>query len=420
MFARDARRVLADPARGALSESWPAALPRHEQADTPQPRLLLAVAAGRQPGRPRIPRDRPAARRSAACQARDDGSALRSCWCCRWRAASASRSCSASRCRWRWLVAGYLAWIFNLPAALALERAVPATRPRETAVALGRRRCRDRSQPESRSPRRATTTRTRPDAATPPPAEVSDIAVTPEALWVTNTARGTVLKLDRRTRRPLAPPIRVGLQPIDIAAGAGAVWVANYQSGSVLRIDPASNQLTGPIRTGRGPFGIDVGRGAVWVSNQVERTVTSIDPRTNKVVGPSPTVGRGPRGVSVGEGAVWVANGEGRSVSRVRTTGERAHRAERRRRADSRTTWPRRRLGVGDDSRGRSGAPHRPAHGAPAWVGRSACPAAPSSIEVRAGARVGGRRGRHGHPPGHAQRRAGRRARRGGRAGSPT
>ena len=216
------------------------------------------------------------------------------------------------------LLAGYIAWIFNLPAALALERAVPAfgaARRRETPIALG-------IGVVVLAGAGAALVSGDDDPRAPQPAadrvvEVSDIAVTPEALWVTNTVRGTVLKLDRRTRRPLAPPIRVGRQPLDIAAGAGAVWVANYESGTVLRIDPASNQLTGPIRTGRGPFGIDVGRDAVWVSNQVERTVTSIDPETNKVTGPSPTVGRGPRGVSVGEGAVWVANGEGKSVSRV-------------------------------------------------------------------------------------------------------
>jgi YVTN family beta-propeller protein len=221
------------------------------------------------------------------------------------------------------LVAGYLAWIFNLPAALALERAVPvagAAGRRETAIALGAAVVvlavtgvvlasgGDDEQDTPAQPAQAVS-------------EVSDIAVTPEALWVTNTVRGTVLKLDKRTRRPLAPPIRVGLEPLDIAVGAGAVWVANYRSGTVLRIDPASNQLTGPIKTGRGPFGIDVGLGAVWVTNQVERTVTRIDPRTNKVAGPSATVGRGPRGVSAGEGAVWVANGEGKSVSRVLPSG---------------------------------------------------------------------------------------------------
>ena len=222
------------------------------------------------------------------------------------------------------VAAGYLAWPLELFAVLALQRAlarspagVPAARraPAETPVsaaialalagalvvtiALG-------GDEENASP-------------TPPPplTEVSDIAVTPEALWVTNTVRGTVLKLDRRTRRPLAPPIRVGREPIDIAAGDDAVWVANYRSGTVIRIDPVSNQLTGPIESGRGPFGVAFGAGSLWVSNQVERTVARIDPATNRVAGRPVTVGRGPRGVDVGEGAVWVANGEGKSVSRV-------------------------------------------------------------------------------------------------------
>ncbi len=217
------------------------------------------------------------------------------------------------------LLAGYLAWIFNLPAALALERALPPapTQRSETrralaiaAIVIAAAAVVLISGADDETRDRAT--------GTPKPTEVSDIAVTREALWVTNTVRGTVLKLDRRTRRRLAPPIRVGLQPLDIAAGEGAVWVANYQSGTVVSIDPESNQLTGPIRTGRGPFGIAVGEGSVWVSNQVERTVTRIDPEARKVKGPSPTVGRGPRGVAVGEGAVWSANGEGMSVSRVR------------------------------------------------------------------------------------------------------
>jgi YVTN family beta-propeller protein len=222
------------------------------------------------------------------------------------------------------LVAGYLAWPLELPATLALQRALARTAggrraaahepwevPLAVAVALvlgGALAATIALGGDE-------------DGTAPPPAqqvtEVSDIAVTREALWVTNNVRGTVLKLDRRTRRPLAPPIRVGRKPLDIAAGHEAVWVVNYQSGTVLRIDPVSNQLTGPIRTGRGPFGVAVEEGAVWVSNQVERTVTRIDPNTNKLAGKPVIVGRGPRGVDVGAGAVWVADGEGRSVSRV-------------------------------------------------------------------------------------------------------
>jgi DNA-binding beta-propeller fold protein YncE len=221
------------------------------------------------------------------------------------------------------LLSGYLAWPFELPAAIALERTLAATpagesdvAPRQDTffavavgaialVAAGAALLTGDGDDEP------------PPRAAPPPAEVSDIAVTRDPLWISNTVRGTVLKLDPDTRRPLAPPIRVGRQPLDIAAGAGAVWVANYQSGTVLRIDPASNQLTGPIETGRGPFGIDVGGGRVWVSNQVERTVTAIDPASNKSAGASTTVGRGPRGLAFGDGAVWVANGESKSVSRV-------------------------------------------------------------------------------------------------------
>jgi YVTN family beta-propeller protein len=222
------------------------------------------------------------------------------------------------------LLGGYLAWPFELPAAIAVERALGDVAP----AWEGRRRRRDiagagaiavaaaavllvvvaggdeKDQPAA------------PKAKPPPVSDVSDIAVTRDALWVTNTTRGTVLKLDPRTRRRLAPPIRVGRQPIDIGARDDGVWVGNYESGTVVRIDPAANQLTGPIETGRGPFGIAVTPDAVWVSNQVERTVTRIDPRTNKLSGRPVLVGRGPRGVAVGEGAVWVANGEGLGVSR--------------------------------------------------------------------------------------------------------
>ena len=103
---------------------------------------------------------------------------------------------------------------------------------------------------------------------------------------------GTLLKLDPRTHEPVAPPIRIGRQPIDMGAREDGVWVANFESGTVVRVDPAANQLTGPIETGEGPFGIAVTPAAVWVTNQVERTVARIDPQTNKRTGRPVRVGR--------------------------------------------------------------------------------------------------------------------------------
>jgi YVTN family beta-propeller protein len=232
------------------------------------------------------------------------------------------------------LLAGYLAWAFELPAAITVERALGELQP--TWETHERRRdivgaitagavCalaivlitggEDETRPVPQAKPRAF-----PD--------VSDIAVTNDALWITNTVRGTLLKLDPRTRERLSPPIRIGRQPIDVGAREDGVWVANYESGTVVRVDPAANQLTGPIETGRGPFGIAVTRNAVWVTNQVERTVVRIDPRTNKLAGRPVLVGRGPRGVAVGEGAVWVATGEGKGVSRVDPS-SRARRARR-------------------------------------------------------------------------------------------
>jgi DNA-binding beta-propeller fold protein YncE len=223
------------------------------------------------------------------------------------------------------LLAVYFAWPFSLPAAIATERAMGEALP---AWESRRRRCDIAGALAVGVVALATLgvviatggdegEGTQPPV--PPPAfiDVSDIAVTNDALWVTNTAAGTVLKLDRRTHDPLVAPIRVGRQPVDIGAREDGVWVANFESGTVIRIDPAANQLVGPIETGEGAFGIAVTPGAIWVSNQIDRTVTRIDPKTNRPRGRAVRVGRDPRGVAVGGGVVWVADGEGKGVSRI-------------------------------------------------------------------------------------------------------
>ena len=179
------------------------------------------------------------------------------------------------------LLAGYLAWPFELPAAIVTERALgdlqPEWKPHERrrdvvgAIAAGTAIVSAAVIVVITSGNEAS------QPATPPQqrsvSDVSDIAVTRDALWVTNTTRGTLLKLDPATHEPVAPPIKIGRQPIDVGAREDGVWVANYESGTVVRVDPAANQLTGPIATGDGPFGIAVTPAAVWVTNQVDRTV---------------------------------------------------------------------------------------------------------------------------------------------------
>jgi YVTN family beta-propeller protein len=130
------------------------------------------------------------------------------------------------------------------------------------------------------------------------------IAVGAGSLWVRDTRRNSVWRVDPRTLARQRE-IQTGSDPAAIAVGAGAVWVANSGDGSVSRIDPRSNAVTKAISVGDAPVAIAAEADAVWVANSGDGTVSRIDPRANEVVS-SMRVGHRPRGIAVSEGAVWV------------------------------------------------------------------------------------------------------------------
>jgi streptogramin lyase len=224
-----------------------------------------------------------------------------------------------------WLV-GYVAWPLELPATLVVQRSLnrlePAVQPAGgrldgevvasgliasvivaglvLAIVLGG------EEPKKSSP-----------VVGQQVESVSDLAVTPRALWVTRILDDAVEQLDPATVRPTGRRVRVGRSPYDIASGFGSLWVADYRSDAVSRVDPVAMRATdGPIATGRGPFGVATGLGSVWVTNTVDRNLVEIDPKRNEVRRKI-TVGAAPRGVAVGEGAVWVAGAGSSSVVRV-------------------------------------------------------------------------------------------------------
>jgi YVTN family beta-propeller protein len=227
-----------------------------------------------------------------------------------------------------WVV-GYLAWPLELPAALAVQRAL--NRLTDQAPMSPSRARLDGEVLASGAIAAAIAAaavlvivlggdeqeRAVKPTGAPQAAQVSDVAATPGALWVTRIADNEVEQLDPVTTRPTGKRVRVGRSPYDIAAGYGDLWVADYRSDSVSRIDPRTARVKGGlIPTGRGPFGVAVGYGAVWVTNEVDRNLVQIDPGTGRVRR-KVTVGLGPRGVDVGEGAVWVAGASSMSVVRV-------------------------------------------------------------------------------------------------------
>jgi YVTN family beta-propeller protein len=134
----------------------------------------------------------------------------------------------------------------------------------------------------------------------------TDVALGEGAVWVTNSAAGTVDRIDLASRT-VRQTIRVGDGPDGIAFGHGSVWAANGLAGTVSRIDPRSSEVTQTIPVGNGPSGVAVGSGSVWIVNRDDRTVVRIDPETGDVTR-ALAVGGGPVDVAVGAGGVWVTS----------------------------------------------------------------------------------------------------------------
>jgi len=96
------------------------------------------------------------------------------------------------------------------------------------------------------------------------------------SLWVSfeaydesyvNSVAGVVQRIDPLSGAPLGNPIPVGREPLVIAASPEAIWVSNWADGTVSRIDPTTGQVTATIPVGGSPFGIAAGFGSIWVAN---------------------------------------------------------------------------------------------------------------------------------------------------------
>jgi peptide/nickel transport system substrate-binding protein len=134
----------------------------------------------------------------------------------------------------------------------------------------------------------------------------TEVAVTSDAVWVTNTTDNTVSRIDLSTQ-DVRQTIEVGGGPAGVAVGGGGVWVANGLDGTVSRIDTATNRELQKITVGNGPTGVAFGEGAVWVTNSVDGTVSRIAPGRGRVSGTFPAV-VGASGVVFGFDRVWVAS----------------------------------------------------------------------------------------------------------------
>jgi len=184
------------------------------------------------------------------------------------------------------------------------------------------------------------------------------LAVTDDAVWVTNRAAGTAIRVDPKTNK-VAQTIAVGQAPcgapvggfgslwvslcglpgvarVDLttnavtatiktsisgesqpmAIGVGSLWLLADAKGTLERFDPATNAAVAEAYLAGGSNALAFGQGALWATSAAGNLLTRIDPNTNLIV-ETIAVGKAPRAVAVGEGAVWTLNQGDGTVSRV-------------------------------------------------------------------------------------------------------
>lgn len=208
-------------------------------------------------------------------------------------------------------------------------------------------------------------TRLKPDAVFELPG-VPDWLAIDDHVWVSNSPKNTVHRLDPKTNTVVAT-IEVGRHPCSglaagfgslwvptcgekdgdrivgrslarvslkdgtveatlpfevpqseggIASGAGSVWMMTDAKGTLTRIDPATNKAVAEVYVAPGSYAVAFGEEAVWITSTEQNVLTRVNARTN-VVEQTIEVGPRPRFLAVGEGSVWTVNQGDGTISRV-------------------------------------------------------------------------------------------------------
>lgn len=167
--------------------------------------------------------------------------------------------------------------------------------------------------------------------------EPSGVAVTGDAVWVSDASDATLTRIDPTTVEVVATVDTVTAidpdetfdtiqpgpgTPDDVAATAGAVWVTDQIGGQVTitRVDPATNEVVGTVDGGDGSSvgSIAATEDVLWSFNGSEADgyhVTRVDPEGGPTL-VSDAGGESTTGVAADDDALWVLDVDG-TVTRV-------------------------------------------------------------------------------------------------------
>jgi len=106
---------------------------------------------------------------------------------------------------------------------------------------------------------------------------LAGVAAIDEAVWVTETV-GTASRIDPSTNRVVAT-VELGGVHSGVALTEDAVWVTNSEDDIVFRIDPTVNEVIATVGVGDFPSAVAADEeDGVWVTNALDDSVSRIDP----------------------------------------------------------------------------------------------------------------------------------------------
>jgi streptogramin lyase len=136
----------------------------------------------------------------------------------------------------------------------------------------------------------------------------------PNGLWLACRERGTLVRYDAATGKPIATIALRGLRPWAVASGLGFVWAVDRTVPSLLRIDPRTGRQR-RIRLDGLPVALWAGAGSVWVGFEQGTQVARVAPSTGKVH--RIQAGDGASGFASDGRSVWIACHRDNSIVRV-------------------------------------------------------------------------------------------------------
>jgi virginiamycin B lyase len=146
----------------------------------------------------------------------------------------------------------------------------------------------------------------------------SGLAYAFQSLWVPLCGKpASLARVDPATNKITATlPVGPADSEGGITASEDSVWLVSDENGTLLRIDPATNTVRQKIAIPPGSFNPLYSDGMVWITGNKSSVLTPVNARSGEVL-PSVPVGRNPRFLTAGAGSIWTLNQGDGSITRI-------------------------------------------------------------------------------------------------------